>query len=265
MLTEVRKNIKLILKYFRFNLSAVMEYKVSFLTQCLGMMLNNTAFIFFWWILFDKVESIGGYGFLDVMTIWALSSSSFGLCYVVFGNINNLTRMILNGELDSYLLQPKDPLINILCSRTVLSAWGDLFYGIILFAFIKGFSLGSLLLFMQLCITGALLLVSVLITLHTISFYTGNAEGIAQLAVEFMISFSIYPEGVYGRGLRYLFYSLLPVGFISYMPRQLLNDFSAALLFKIFGAALIWVIIAYIAFYRGLRKYESGNLITTKL
>ncbi|MDF2519984.1 MAG: hypothetical protein K0R84_612, partial [Clostridia bacterium] len=131
MLMEVKKSIRLMLYYFKFNMSAVMEYRVSFLVQSFGMMLNNSAFIFFWWILFNNVETIGGYTFRDEMLLWALSSSSFGLCFVAFGNVSQITRMILNGELDTYLLQPKDPLINILCSKTIVSAWGDTLYGII--------------------------------------------------------------------------------------------------------------------------------------
>jgi ABC-2 type transport system permease protein len=114
-----------------------MEYRVSFLVQSFGMILNNAAFIFFWWILFNNVSSIGGYSFKDEMMLWAITSSSFGLCFISFGNVTQITRMILNGELDTYLLQPKDPLTNIVCSRTVVSAWGDFLYGIILF-FFKG-------------------------------------------------------------------------------------------------------------------------------
>lgn len=139
MLMEVKKSLKLMCYYFKFNISSAMEYRVSFLIQSIGMIINNSAFIFFWWILFNNVNTIGGYGFKDVMMLWALSSTSFGICFVIFGNINQITRMILNGELDTYLLQPKDPLINIICSKTIVSAWGDTLYGIILFFFNKGY------------------------------------------------------------------------------------------------------------------------------
>lgn len=251
--------------YFKFNISSAMEYRVSFLIQSIGMIINNSAFIFFWWILFNNVNTIGGYGFKDVMMLWALSSTSFGISFVVFGNINQITRMILNGGLDTYLLQPKDPLINIICSKTIVSAWGDTLYGIILFFFIKGINIKIFLLFLLFCITGAIMFSSVLITIHSLSFYTGNTEGLAQLVTEFLISFSIYPEGIFKGGIKYILYTIIPAGFMVYIPAKVFNDFNISRIFAVLAAALIWMCIAYMMFYRGLKKYESGNLILNKL
>jgi len=265
MLMEVKKSLKLMGYYFKFNISSVMEYRVSFLVQCFGMILNNSAFIFFWWILFKNVNTIGGYGFKEEMMLWALMSSSFGFCFVVFGNVNQITRMILNGELDTYLLQPKDPLMNILCSKTIVSAWGDTLYGIILFFIIKGFDIRGFLLFLLFCITGALIFASVLVTFHALSFYAGSAEGLAQTVTEFFISFSIYPEGIFNNAVKYVLYTVIPVAFIVYIPAKVINQFSIIMLLEVLGVALLWMVIAYTVFYRGLKKYESGNLIINKL
>jgi len=251
--------------YFKFNISSVMEYRMSFLIQCFGMILNNSAFIFFWWILFKNVNTIGGYGFKEEMMLWALMSTSFGLCFVVFGNVNQITRMILNGELDSYLLQPKDPLINILCSKTIVSAWGDTLYGVILFFIIRGFDIKALLLFLLFSITDALIFSSVLVTFHALSFYAGSAEGLAQTVTEFFISFSIYPEGIFNNGIKYVLYTVIPVAFIVYIPAKLINQFSIVMLLEVLGVTLLWMVIAYTVFYKGLKKYESGNLIINKL
>lgn len=251
MLTEVRKSLKLLLYYFRFNLSSVMEYRVSFLVQSFGMMLNNASFIFFWWILFKNINSIGGYGFKDEMMLWAITSSSFGLCFVTFGNVTQITRMILNGELDTYLLQPKDPLVNLVCSKTVLSSWGDFLYGIILFFFINGFDIGAFLLFLLFCVTGALLYASVLISFHALSFHTGNMEGLTQLVLEFLVSFTIYPEGIFSGGVKFILYTVIPAVFIVYIPAGVLKQFSMVMLLEVLGVALVWIVIAYVMFYWG--------------
>ncbi|MDF2671759.1 MAG: hypothetical protein K0R09_24 [Clostridiales bacterium] len=265
MLMEVKKSLKLMFYYFKFNISAAMEYRVSFLVQTFGMALNNSAFIFFWWILFTNVPRIGGYGFKEEMMLWALSSTSYGICFVLFGNVNQITRMIMNGELDTYLLQPKDPLVNLVCSKTILSALGDALYGVILFFIINGFNLKKFTLFLLLCITGALIIASILITIHGLSFYTGNAEGFAQMVIEFIISFSIYPEGIFNNALKTILYTILPVAFIVYIPAKVLTQFSIVHLVSILGVAVLWIIIAYTVFYKGLKRYESGNLIISKL
>lgn len=265
MLMEVKKSLKLMKYYFKFNISAVMEYRTSFIIQSFGMILNNTAFIFFWWILFNNVNDIGGYGFADVMMLWSLCSTSFGITFVVFGNVNQITRMILNGELDTYLLQPKDPLINILCSKTIVSAWGDTLYGIILFFLVKGFSIKDFLLFFIFCITGSLIFSSVLVTIHALSFYAGNLQGVAQLTTEFLITFGIYPEGIFKGGLKFILYTIIPAAFTAYIPAKTIKEFNPLLLLSVIAAAMIWIFVAYTMFYKGLKKYESGNLIINKL
>ena len=265
MLMEVKKNIKLIAMYFKFNISASMEYRASFLMQTFGMIINNASFIFFWWVLFENVESIGGYGFKHVMMLWAISSSSFGLTFILFGNIRNISRMIINGELDTYLLQPKDVLINIISSSTVVSAWGDLFYGIILFIAVNGFHLGDFLLFILFNITASLLFSSVLVFANSLTFFIGNSQGISGLALEFMITFSIYPEGIYKGLAKLIIYTAIPAAFITLIPVRLLTVFSWKWLIILFLVVAVWTLFSYWFFYRGLRRYESGNLIVSKM
>lgn len=265
MLTEVKKNIQLIGMYFKFNLSSSMEYRTSFLIQTFGMVLNNASFIFFWWILFENVQNIGGYGFNEVMMLWAISSTSFGLTFVLFGNLRRISEMIFNGELDPYLLQPKDVLVNIISSRTVVSAWGDVFYGMILFLVIYGFDMGSFLLFLFFNITATLIFSSILIFANSLTFYMGNSQGIVGLVFEFMITFSIYPEGIYKGFAKFIIYSILPSAFVSLIPVRLIVGFSWKWFLILIIVVIAWVIFAYWFFYRGLKKYESGNLIINKL
>lgn len=77
-----------------FNLKCSSEYKISFLTQIFGMILNNGSFLIFWWIIFRNVNIIGGYSFDDVLILWGLASSSFGLTYILFGNVRELSDFI---------------------------------------------------------------------------------------------------------------------------------------------------------------------------
>lgn len=265
MLTEVKKSLRLMAYYIKFNLSSAMEYRASFLIQFFGMILNNSAFIFFWWVLFQNVNTTGGYGFKDEMLLWCLSSTSYGICHVVFGNVRYVTRMIMNGELDPYLLQPKDPLVNMLCSKTIVSAWGDTLYGVIMFFIIRGLDIKGFLLFVLFSIAAALIQAAVLFTFHCLTFLMGNAQGIVDMVQEFLINFGIYPDGIFPDGLKYILYTIIPVGFMIYVPAQAIKSISWTSLIWVMVAAVIWILIAYVAFYRGLKKYESGNLIGGKL
>ncbi|WP_291561270.1 MULTISPECIES: ABC transporter permease [unclassified Clostridium] len=265
MLMEVKNIIKLIRAYFKFNLSSAMEYKVSFIIQVLGMIINNASFIFFWWILFNNVGTIGGYGFSDTLMLFAIMSTSFGIAFILFGNIGELTKMIVNGELDSYLIQPKDTLMNILCSKSVISAFGDVIYGIILFIFVGNFDLISIALFLFFSCISAIILSSVIVIVNSLSFYIGNAEGLSGLMLEFMVNFSSYPKGIFKGATKYIIYTIVPAAFTAHIPIALIRSFNILDFSILIGVTVIWVLAAYKIFYKGLKKYESGNLIVAKL
>jgi ABC-2 type transport system permease protein len=259
------KHLQLFGAYLRFNLAAAMEYRGSFLLQVFGMIVNNAAFIIFWAALFSKVPRIGNYGFREVMFLWALVSASFGLAHICFGNIGQVSRMILQGELDTYLLQPKDVCLNLIASRSIVSAWGDLAYGILLFVTVFGFEPLRLGLFFAFTVGSGLLMGSVIFSAQVLTFFVGNSSAISRLVTEFVISFTLYPECIYRGPVRWVLYSLIPAGFIVFVPLRIMQAFSWPALGLLVGVDLAYVCLSYWLFRIGLRRYESGNLIGTRM
>lgn len=264
------KNLKSIFRliglYFKVNLASAMEYRGSFLLQAFGMALSNGSFIFFWWIAFQQIEgTIGGYDFRDVMFIWASASSAYGAANILFANMNAITRIIVSGELDIFLVQPKDTLISLLCARTSLSAWGDLAYGFILMAFTHGGDLSSWGMFLMSIVIGGMLITAVCVSAHTLTFYFGDASLISGMAMEFVINFCIYPEGIYRGFVKAIMLSLIPASFIVHIPLKLARNFDPKWLVILLAVSALYCGLAYRFFYTGLRKYESGNLIITRM
>lgn len=265
MLTAVKTHIELIKAYFKINLSASMEYRTSFALQVVGMFLNNLSFAIFWWLLIEKVGSIGGYGYKEIMLLWAIASSAFGVAVIFFGNLMRLVDIIVKGELDSYLLQPKNVLINVLMSKSQISGWGDVIYGIILIVVLFPFQWKIFGLFILLSLLSAFLFVSVGVTAASMTFFFGQFKSIADWVFDFLISFSIYPETIYQGFIRFLLFSLIPAGFFTMIPARLINHFSMNLFLLYIIVVGIWVAFAFFIFNIGLRRYESGNLMVQKL
>lgn len=249
---------------FTSNLQAVAEYRVSFLVQVFGMVLNNAAFAIFWGVLIARTGDIGGYGFSDIMIIWALTSTSFGIAHVLWGNVRSLGEIIQRGELDVYLLQPKDAFINVLASRTVVSAWGDLAYGYLVLAFLSGTSLERYLLFTLLAGAGAVIFASVFAAAESLTFFLGNAGALSSAVTEFMLSFCLYPDTVFDPGMRWIFYTILPTGFIAFVPLSVFRRLDWPVVPLLYLAAAAYAAASYALFRAGLKRYESGNQMGTR-
>jgi ABC-2 type transport system permease protein len=265
MLMEVKKHFYLLAKYFVFNLKCSMEYRVSFIVQVIGMIINNSSFLFFWWVIYRNVNTISGYTFSDILILWGLASATYGFNYILFGNVRDLTGIIINGGLDSYLLQPKDVVLNVCASRTEVSAWGDLLYGFILLTLSGRFSLGLLLLFTLFTIVGGMLFFATSLVINSLALYFGNIESTKRIFENFFITFATYPEGIFGKYMRMVFYTILPVGFIAYMPVGIMKSFSLIKTLMLLIVMVLYIIIAYWVFYNGLKRYESGNMLENKI
>lgn len=261
----MKKHLKIMACYFRLNLASALEYRSSFLMQAFGMAVSNSTFIFFWWIAFGQLgNSIAGYTFDDVMFIWASASGAFGVAYILFAGAGQLSRLIITGELDTFILQPCSLLVNVVCAKTTLSAYGDLGYGIVLMAITHRGDLAAWGWFLAACLIGGILMCAVTLIAHTLTFYLGDASTLGGMATEFMINFSIYPERIYGTFMRAIMYTVIPAGFIVHIPLRLARSFNPWLAALLLAAACAYCAFAAWFFYRGLRRYESGNVIVTR-
>src|SRR5688572_9725327 len=113
----VARALRLTLAYFKLNLAASMEYRVSFLAQAVGMVLNDALAFFFWWVYFQNFEDVGGWTLHDLVLLWSIVASSIGLTLVFFNNAQRLSTIISQGQLDYYLTLPQNPLLHVVVSR----------------------------------------------------------------------------------------------------------------------------------------------------
>lgn len=94
---------------------------------------------------------------------------------------------------------------------------------------------------------------------YSLAFWLRHTEALSRQALEFTILFSLYPESLFVGAERILLFSVLPAGFISYVPVHLLRDGKLGELPLLLAAALGFVCLGVWVFERGLRRYASGS------
>lgn len=130
MLMEVKNNIRYLVQAIKTSIKSAMAYKVSFLIQTIFMFLNNASFLVFWIVVFSHTPKDASITFSNVLYIWAFSAISYGVTYFFFSGIQKINEYIISGAMDSYLLQPKNILLNVATSKSSFAACGDIIYGI---------------------------------------------------------------------------------------------------------------------------------------
>lgn len=261
MFMGVKNNFKLIFSYFKLNLKKEYKYKSSFYMQIAMMILNDLFFIIQWYIIFSLVESIGGYGFRETMLLWGVAAGGFGISHAFFGGAWNIKDMVYEGKLDVYLTQPKSVLLNVCCSSTDVSAMGDILYAFIALA-IVGAPWHWYLIMIPTMILAGLIYVSVYVVYACICFYIKRGDAVAKSVEGTMNKAANYPPAIYNTIVKGLFFTLIPTFFYTFVPAQYF--FLTPNTWWILGAigfTALWVILAFVLFKIGLKRYNSGNLM----
>lgn len=264
MLTAAKNQLRVCLLSVKYNIMREMLNKVSFVTNILFMILNNASFIIQWVILFRLKDDIGGYTMREVMLLWGLAASSHGLSHIMFARVFSLPDVIINGKLDAYLVLPKNVLLSVLTSATSTSAIGDVIYGLLLIC-VFCFSIERFFLFLLFSVTGAVIITAFALLMGSLSFWFVRADMFGRNMVNSMISFSTYPDGIFRGETRFLLYSVIPVGMSIYIPVHVIMDFDLKGLLTVLGYTFLLTAAAVLVFYRGLRRYTSGNLMEAKV
>ena len=263
------RHLAFILALWKTNLLSAMEYRVSSLTQIVGMMLNNAIYFVFWIIFFERFEQINGWDLVDMLFLFGVVATGFGAGTYLFGNAVNLSSLIANGQLDYYLSLPRPVLLHVLASRSNASSVGDFSYDLLSFAaaviYSGTFSGLMLLRFVLACVVAITVLISFLVLVQSLTFWIGNTSLLTTNAFNAIVTFSLYPITLFDGTAKLLLFTLIPAAFIGALPAEFVRQFDLGQLAQLCAGSVIFLSLAIFVFYRGLRRYESGSAIQVRM
>jgi ABC-2 type transport system permease protein len=261
MLAQMRNYLGLAVAYTRLNLNAQLEYRAAFISQVAAMFLNDGVWVVFWILFFTRFPVLRGWSLDDVVTLWAVTAAGFGLAHAIYGNALLLAGVIARGQLDAWMLYPRALLPHMLLGRMTATAWGDALFGYVVYLALVRPDLVHFVLFVALTLSVALVFVGFSVFAGSLSFFLGDASSLADQWRAAMITFSTYPSVLFEGAVKLLLFTLVPAGFVGYLPVQALRDLSLADAGLALAGACGVLAAGVGLFYLGLRRYESGNLM----
>ena len=244
------------------SIRASVSLKLAFFIELALNIGNNLIFFLIWWIFFDKFDTVGNWNFDDVLVMMAIVRGGYGLARICCGGSKVLAEKITTGGLDPYMTQPKNLLLHLLGSESQSKGWGHILSAVILF-FLADLHLTQLPMILVGVLCGGLLFTAIATIAHSLCFWFGGVGEVSKKYVDSIFLFVHYPVNIYSGLMQVFMFTILPAGVIGYLPVEVVKRFSWGMLFALVGATGIFVALAFFIFYRGLRRYESGNLFLT--
>lgn len=247
-------------------LKTTMQSKVDFFIGLGGFLLSQGAGIAFLYLVFEQIPSMKDWSFEQILFIYGFAQIPRGLDHLLTDNLWMVSwQMVIRGTFDKYMLRPMNVFFQIVCEKVQMDALGELLVGIVLV--VQAVKRGTVtvtplkvLFFFVSIVAGAVIYTSVKLFFAAVAFWVKDSSPFLTTAYE-MADFAKYPIEIYSKPIRIVLMTVLPFAFVAYIPSTFfLVD---ANVWTTIGAecviAVIFWLISYGLFQRGLTKYESAG------
>lgn len=260
------KTISLMLHFWKLNFLSALEYKMSFFIQVF-MMIVNDALFFFVWILFFKIfGTIGGLDMGHFAILLSIMVMVFWIVHTFFAGYYKIWMLIEEGKLDSHLLLPGNLLVRLTTSSMMTVAIGDILYAFLLMFLIPNLSIFIVVQIIFYAMIGSITFIGFMLIFTSLSFYIGSSRNIVKWMFEWLLWPSHYPPGIFeGTILKYILMTILPVYFMVFAQFELVLEFRLEKFLFLIWWSIFFLALWSFVFYRGLKRYESGNMIQTNV
>ncbi len=252
-------NLSWVKNYIKKNLRSQFQFKVALATQLIGMIIEDVLLLFFWYMFFEIQPEVYGWKFTDLAFLYALVTVGFGLANAFFGNCTRIASIVYTGELDYYLSMPTPTLLHLLISRSSISAWGDILFGVLIFILIVPITVTNMVVFIGGAMISAMTFVSFAVITGSVSFFVPRGELISRQFMSIFFGLSMYPTDIFPVWVKVMTFTILPAAFLGAAQVKAVSMQSFPLYLIIVFIPAILLILSIKLFYYGLKRYESGS------
>lgn len=259
----------LYIEFIKIRLKSIIEYRGSFLSGALAQFLSYGAEIALIWIMVNQFQTINGWGPFEVMFLYSLNLISYSLAaFFLFNPCTQLSYMVRSGDFDEVLIRPLNSLLYLLTRSFNVAYVSHISLSIITMAVclvnlnIK-LNLVNFVILIIIIISGAMIQGAMFLITAIPVFWIIDGGSLISLLYYNLKEFIRYPLSIYNKFIQILLTVVIPYGFISFYPSQLLlrkDDFlmfSSSLQYLSPVVGIIMILIALFFWKIGVKHYES--------
>ncbi len=261
----VRRYFSIWRAFFRNTMSRDMEFKMNFILDLFIDAIFYGSMFFFFSVIFSYVNALGDFN-RDAVIIFLLVTYLTDTVYVfaLGGNVFNINRMVIRGDLDLVLVKPINPQFFMSFRYVHVYALVS-FVILILFLFKMLTAYHGFIPWMNVAFFGVSFLMGISIIysfefmIACLVFWFRNFSVAGWLCSE-VLKYSRRPDSIFRGWFRAVIFSFIPMAMVSSLPARMLI-FGADMEMLLFQAfvSVIFLWLTTVVWRRGLVRYESAS------
>ena len=223
--------MNLLKNYLSLHLKISLEYKSSFILTVISQTLSMLVELFTVMTLFSKFKLLDMYNTYELLLGFSTLWLGYSIVELFGRGFDHFSRIITNGDFDLLLIRPRNIFIQVIGYEICYEKIGRVLIALIMFIYsaskvIKCITVLKILLLILMLLGTILTVFSVIILGATISFITIQGLEIINIFTNGTRQVAQYPIGIYKKGIRIFFSSIIPIALVNYYP---LNYFQIGL------------------------------------
>lgn len=252
----------------RASVASKIQYRGDFIGGLAGIVVLNAANLLVITMLVYRFHTLKGWTVWQLVFLYSLWVLCHSFYSVFFLNVSDLENQLVNGVFDQYLLRPVSPLLQFLGGEVQYLGFSDAFLGVIGITIVYihltlHWTLWDFAFLLMSILSGAIIEVSIALTLSSIAFWTVKSRATIYVMSQFESVIQEYPLNIFGKWFKIATTALLPVAFMNYYPalfllhKNILGTDWEWLKFMSPVVAVVMLGIAGLVWRAGLSRYES--------
>jgi len=135
--TRLRPVRRLVYIYFRClgqQMKAILAYEADFAILMFSAVLVQIVGLAFIWAVFQRIPSVNGWTFWQVVMMYALVYVTEGVGSLFFEGTWRVSELVYSGKFDQLLLRPVSPIVQVLAGAVGFNGLGNIVSGMVLIA-----------------------------------------------------------------------------------------------------------------------------------
>lgn len=244
-------------------IKARMQFRSDFYISTFAMLLMNITGIFSYWILFNSIDNIKGWSYYELIFFYSFALLATTPQQVFFDNLWTIRIHLRNGSFIKYYFKPINTLFYYVSEVLDIKGLSQLVLalGMFIYSSVKlgiHWDIVNIAMLLVLLFGAALIMVSLMLIGASISFWVIESVSILEF-IRSMSEYARYPVTIFNGFFRFLFTSIIPIGFLSYYPSKFFlrpGTFNITIFITPL-VGIILFILAYCVWKKGLNTYSG--------
>ncbi len=216
-------DLKLYGVLIRAQVSAQLQYRVSFLVQAVGQFFATFTDFVMLLLLFQRFPSIAGWTLGEVAFLYGLGGLAFGISDLLCSGFDGLSKMIRLGTFDRVLTRPVGTFAQVLAGDVQIRRLGKIVQGAVTLGLAISWldiawSAPKILVLVSAVVAGVVIFTAIWVIGAAITFWTVETSEVTNVFTYGGEALVSYPMPIYAQGIRHFFTFVVPLVFVSYLP-----------------------------------------------